>query len=226
MTTKDGLGNGPRAQMSGSSIPKTTHVAFSQRVMSIQARKGSRDMYAKVDASGDWYRTIDDNLRRFIESQTSAVLATASADGQPHVQHRGGPPGFLRVLDHQTIAFANFEGNRQYITQGNLEENPRAQFLFIDYPTRRRVKVFGTARVIEDDPQLLRSLMPAGYDAQPSAAIVFTVISTDRNCPQHIPQRFEGPDVLAALKDRDDQIAHLKQALAQALSRREPTNKL
>lgn len=211
--------------MSISSTPSTTHVAFSERVRAIQARKGSREMYAKVDASGDWFRTIDENLRRFIEGQTSAVLATASADGQPHVQHRGGPPGFLRVLDHRTIAFANFEGNRQYITQGNLEENPRAQFLFIDYPTRRRVKVFGTARVVEDDPQLLRSLMPVGYDAQPSAAIVFTVISTDRNCPQHIPQRFEGQDVIAALKDRDDQIAHLKQALEQALARQDPSHR-
>lgn len=198
--------------MSTSSIPKT-HLAFSERVRSIQARKGSREMYAQVDASGNWFRGIDENLRRFIEAQNSAVLATASADGQPHVQHRGGPPGFLRVLDDRTIAFADFEGNRQYITQGNLSENPRAQFLFIDYQTRSRVKVFGTAKVVEDDPELLRSLMPAGYNARPSAAIVFTVLSTDWNCPQHIPQRFEGLDVLAAIRDRDEQIARLKHAL-------------
>jgi predicted pyridoxine 5'-phosphate oxidase superfamily flavin-nucleotide-binding protein len=172
-------------------------------------------MYATVDASGSWYRLIDKNLRHFIEEQTSAVLATASADGQPHVQHRGGPAGFLRVLDEQTIAFADFEGNRQYITQGNLEENPRAQFLFIDYPTRRRIKVFGTAKVVEDDQELIRSLMPAGYKAQPSAAIVFTVTLTDGNCPQHIPQRFEAADVLAALKHRDDRIAELERRLEQ-----------
>lgn len=199
----------------------TTHLAFSERVRSIQERRGSRAMYAEVDASGSWYRLIDEHLRRFIEAQTSAVLATASADGQPHVQHRGGPPGFLRVLDEQTIAFADFEGNRQYITQGNLQENPRAQFLFIDYPTKRRIKVFGTAKVIEDDQELIRSLMPVGYKAQPSAAIVFTVAITDGNCPQHIPQRFEAADVIAAIKERDDRIAELEQALEQVTRQRD-----
>jgi predicted pyridoxine 5'-phosphate oxidase superfamily flavin-nucleotide-binding protein len=201
-------------------FPKT-HLAFSERVLSIQVRRGSRSTYEDFDAAGGWYRRlIDGNLRRFIESQTSAVLATASADGQPHVQHRGGPPGFLRVVDERTIAFADFEGNRQYITQGNLEENPRAQFLFIDYPTRRRIKVFGNAKVIENDHELIRSLMPAGYEAEPSAAIVFTVTMTDGNCPQHIPQRFEAAGVMAALKQRDERIAELERALEQLGQRR------
>lgn len=195
------------------STPKT-HLAFSERVLAIQERRGSRSTYADFDAAGGWYRRlIDENLRRFIEGQTSAVLATSSADGQPHAQHRGGPPGFLHVLDERTIAFADFEGNRQYITQGNLEENPRAQFLFIDYLNRRRIKVFGTAKIIEDDHVLIRSLMPTGYKAEPSAAIVFTVTMTDGNCPQHIPQRFEAADVMAALKQRDDRIAELERAL-------------
>lgn len=198
------------------STPKT-HLAFSERVLAIQERRGSRSTYADFDAAGGWYRRlIDENLRRFIEEQTSVVLATSSADGQPHVQHRGGPPGFLRVLDERTIVFADFEGNRQYITQGNLEENPRAQFLFIDYPTRRRIKVFGNAKVIEDDHDLIRSLMPEGYKAKPSAAIVFTVTMTDANCPQHIPQRFEAADVMAALKQRDERIEELERALEQA----------
>lgn len=201
------------------SYPKT-HLAFSERVLALQTRRGSRSTYEEFDAEGGWYRRlIDTHLRQFIESQTSVVLATASADGQPHVQHRGGPPGFLRVLDERTIVFADFEGNRQYITQGNLEENPRAQFLFIDYPTRRRVKVFGNAKVIEDDQALIQSLMPPGYKAVPSAAIVFTVTMTDGNCPQHIPQRFDAADVQAALRQRDLRIAELERALDQALQR-------
>lgn len=206
-------------KQSGEGVTGTpkTHLAFSDRVLSIQERRGSRSMYADYDAEGGWYRRlIDDNLRRFIEEQTSAVLATASADGQPHVQHRGGPRGFLHVLDERTIAFADFEGNRQYITQGNLAENPRAQFLFIDYPTKRRIKVFGNAKVVEDDQTLIESLMPAGYKAKPSAVIVFTVTMTDGNCPQHIPQRFEAAEVMAAIKHRDDRITELEQALEQA----------
>lgn len=206
-------GFGDQATEKVTSFPKT-HPCFSERVISIQTRRGSRYLYEDFDAQGGWYRLLDHHLRQFIEEQTSAVLATAGADGQPHVQHRGGPPGFLRVLDERTIAFADYEGNRQYITQGNLEENPRAQFLFIDYPTRRRVKVFGTARVVEDDPELIRSLMPAGYKAKPSAAIIFTVTATDPNCPSHIPQRFEASDVVEAIKQRDDRIAELERAIA------------
>lgn len=195
----------------------TTHVSFSKRVIALQNERGSRATYADFDAEGGWYRRlISPEIRRFIESQTSVVLATASADGQPHVQHRGGPPGFLRVLDERTIVFADYEGNRQYITQGNLQENPRAQFLFVDYSTRRRVKVFGTARVVEDDRELIRSLMTEGYEAQPSAAIVFNVLLADVNCPQHIPQRFDAAKVAAALQQRDSRIAELERALARA----------
>ena len=195
----------------------TTHVSFSKRVIALQEQRGSRSTYADFDAEGGWYRRlISPDIRRFIEGQTSVVLATASADGQPHVQHRGGPPGFLRVLDERTIVFADYEGNRQYITQGNLQENPRAQFLFVDYTTRRRVKVFGTAKVVDDDENLIRSLMTDGYKAQPSAAIVFSVLLADVNCPSHIPQRFEAESVVAALKQRDNRIAELERSLEDA----------
>lgn len=195
----------------------TTHVSFSKRVIALQEKRGSRSTYADFDAEGGWYRRlINPDIRRLIEEQTSVVLATASADGQPHVQHRGGPPGFIRVLDERTIVFADYEGNRQYITQGNLQENPRAQFLFVDYSTRRRVKIFGTAKIVDDDEELIQSLMPAGYEAQPSAAIVFTVLLADVNCPQHIPQRFDATDVVAALRKRDERIAELELALAKA----------
>ena len=187
--------------------------AFSESVKAVQVRRSSRETYARVDAAGGWFRALDHSTRQFIERQTSAFLATASADGQPYVQHRGGPPGFLHVLDDRTIAFADFEGNRQYITQGNLAENPRAQFLFIDYPTRRRLKVWGTARVIEDDAALIQSVMPAGYEAEATGVIVFTVTELDRNCPQHIPQRFDATDVATAIRERDEKIAELKAML-------------
>jgi predicted pyridoxine 5'-phosphate oxidase superfamily flavin-nucleotide-binding protein len=144
-----------------------------------------------MEEGGSWETRITPELAAFIADQRSVFLATASADGQPYVQHRGGPKGFLRVLDDHTIAFADFVGNRQYISVGNLQENPRAQLFLIDYRTRRRVKIWGEARVVEDDPALLASLMPGNYRARPSQVIVFAVKAWDSNCPQHIPRRFD-----------------------------------
>jgi uncharacterized protein len=204
--------------MSDPSLPATadrpsSDVAFSPRVKAVQARKGSRSAYARMEAGGGWQTAIDEPLAHFIAEQTSIFLATASADGQPYIQHRGGPAGFLHVLDAQTIAFADFDGNRQYITQGNLEENPRAQLFLIDYTTRRRVKVWGTARVVEHDAALLALLMPPGYKARASQAIVFSVTAWDTNCPQHIPPRVEAGDAKAALDARDARIAELQARL-------------
>jgi predicted pyridoxine 5'-phosphate oxidase superfamily flavin-nucleotide-binding protein len=184
-------------------------VAFTDTVKAIQARKGSRPAYARMEAGGSWERSITADLKAEIEAQTSVFLATANADGQPYIQHRGGPAGFLRVLDEHMIGFADFAGNRQYITQGNLEENPKAQLFLIDYFHRRRIKVWGTARVVEEDEALLRRLMPAGYRARPERVMLFTVTAWDVNCPQHIPQRFEAADVAAAIKSRDERIAAL-----------------
>jgi predicted pyridoxine 5'-phosphate oxidase superfamily flavin-nucleotide-binding protein len=133
---------------------------------------------------------IDARLKRFIEEQRSVFLGTAGTDGQPYIQHRGGPAGFLRVLDDRTIAFADYAGNRQYITVGNLAENAKAFLFLIDYEQTRRIKIWGEARV-DTDAALLARLMPAGYDATPERSIVFTVKAWDENCPQHIPQRFE-----------------------------------
>ena len=173
-------------------------VAFTPSVKAIQARKGSRAGYAKMEEGGGWRSEIDEALGAFIAEQTSVFLATASADGQPTIQHRGGPPGFLRVLDSRTIAFADFRGNRQFITLGNLAENPKAHLFLIDYVHRRRVKIWGRARVSEG-PALIAKLHPEGYRAIPEQAIVFEVVAWDANCPQHIPQRFEAADVAAAL---------------------------
>jgi predicted pyridoxine 5'-phosphate oxidase superfamily flavin-nucleotide-binding protein len=188
----------------------SSDVAFSDTVKAIQRRKGSRAAYERAERQGAWEQSITADLKREIESQTSVFLATANAQGQPYIQHRGGPAGFLRVLDEHTIAFADFAGNRQYITQGNLEENPKAQLFLIDYANRRRIKVWGTARVVEGDEALLRRLMPQDYRARPEQAMLFTVTAWDVNCPQHIPQRFEAADVRAAMESRDQRIAALE----------------
>ncbi|MBL0217794.1 MAG: pyridoxamine 5'-phosphate oxidase family protein [Myxococcales bacterium] len=191
----------------------SSDVAFTSAVKSIQARKGSREAYARMERRGGWQTEIDEDLAAFIGQQTSWFLATANAAGQPYIQHRGGPPGFLRVLDPHTLAFADFRGNRQYISQGNLTENPKVHLFLIDYAHKQRVKIWGEARVVEDDPALLGSLTPAGYDARPEQVIVIHVTAWDANCPQHIPQRLEAADVTAALAARDAKIAALEAEL-------------
>jgi hypothetical protein len=189
-------------------------VGFSPTVKAIQSRKGSRRGYAHMEEAGSWETRITGDLKAFIEAQTSVFLATANADGQPYIQHRGGPAGFLRVIDAQTIAFVDFAGNRQYITAGNLADNPKAYLFLIDYAYRRRVKIWGSARVVEGDAALTEKLMPPGYKARPEQVIVFKVAAWDSNCPQHIPQRFEAADVAAALAERDQRIAELEAEIA------------
>jgi predicted pyridoxine 5'-phosphate oxidase superfamily flavin-nucleotide-binding protein len=185
-------------------------VAFTSSVKAVQSRKGSRRSYERVEQRGSWQTRITPELARFIEAQTSIFLGTASSDGQPYIQHRGGPPGFLQVLDDKTIGFADFAGNRQYITQGNLAENPKAYLFLIDYAHRQRIKIWGEARVIEGDAERTAKLMPEGYKARAEQVILFTVTAWDANCPQHIPQRFEAAEVAAALAERDRRIAMLE----------------
>jgi uncharacterized protein len=189
----------------------SSDVAFTPAVKAIQARKGSREAYAQRP---EWRTGIDEDLALRLNDANSIYLATASADGQPYIQHRGGPKGFIRILDSSTIAFADYAGNRQYITQGNLAENPKAYIFLMDYARRRRVKLWGEAKVIEDDPALLQALMPKGYRARPEQAIVFKIAAWDTNCPQHIPQKFDAADVAAALSARDARIAELEAELA------------
>jgi predicted pyridoxine 5'-phosphate oxidase superfamily flavin-nucleotide-binding protein len=188
----------------------SSDVAFTPSVKALQARKGSRDAYARTEERGGWQTRITPDLAGFIAAQTSVFLATANAEGQPYIQHRGGPAGFLRVLDDRTIAFADFAGNRQYITQGNLADNPKAHLFLIDYAHRRRVKIWGEARVVEGDTALTAELMPKAYKARPEQVVLFAVSAWDANCPQHIPQRFEAEDVAAALAARDRQIEALQ----------------
>jgi len=167
-----------------------------------------------MEQGGSWETRITPELSAFIASQRSVFLATSSLDGQPYVQHRGGPPGFLRVLDERTLAFADFVGNRQYITLGNLEENPKAQLFLIDYATRRRIKIWGEARVVSGDAALLAAMAPERYRARIDQVLVFSVAAWDSNCPQHIPRRFEEEDVKTLLAERDARIASLENELA------------
>jgi predicted pyridoxine 5'-phosphate oxidase superfamily flavin-nucleotide-binding protein len=192
----------------------SSDVAFTPAVKEIQTRKGSRDAYAHVEQNGGWRTEIDDNLAAFLADINSLYFATASADGQPYIQHRGGPKGFVKILDKNTLAFADYSGNRQYITQGNLSENLKANIFLMDYAHRRRVKIWGEARVVDDDPALLQSLMPQGYKARPEQVILFKISAWDTNCPQHIPQKFDAADVAAALASRDARIAELEAELA------------
>ncbi len=185
-------------------------VAFTPTVKAIQARKGSRRGYASMEQRGSWETRITPEIAAFIAAQTSVFLATTNADGQPYIQHRGGPAGFLRVLDERTIGFVDFAGNRQYITQGNLADNPKAFLFLIDYAHRQRIKIWGEARVVEGDAGLMGKLMPEGYKARPEQVILFTVSAWNSNCPQHIPQRFDAEDVAAALAERDGRIAALE----------------
>lgn len=188
-------------------------IVFSPTVKAIQTRKGSRDGYARMEAKGSWPTTITPDLANFIAAQTSIFLATANADGQPYIQHRGGPPGFLRVLDDKTIAFVDYTGNRQYITAGNLADNPKAQLFLIDYIDRQRIKIWGEARIVEGDDALTAQLMPADYDARPEQVLIFTLSTWSSNCPQHIPLRLDVDDVTAALAAREDRIAALEAKL-------------
>lgn len=192
----------------------SSDIAFTETVKAIQSRKGSRAAYARQELAGGWQTDISEDLKGFIEAQTSVFLATANAEGQPYIQHRGGPEGFLKVIDPHTIGFVDFAGNRQFITSGNLAENPKAYLFLIDYTHRRRVKIWGTARIVEGDASLTADLMPAAYRARAEQVILFTVSAWDANCPQHIPQRFEAKDVAKALAERDTRIAALEAEVA------------
>jgi uncharacterized protein len=188
-------------------------IAFTDTVKTLQARKGSRRAYAAMESGRGWQTTITPDLKAFIESQISVFFGTANAAGQPYIQHRGGPPGFLHVLDETTLGFADYSGNRQYISSGNLLENEKAHLFLIDYAHRRRVKVWGTARFVDNDAALIEQLMPDDYDARPEQVLLFDVHAWDANCPQHIPQRFEIDDVAQLLAERDARIAALEAEL-------------
>ena len=193
-------------------------IAFTPAVKAVQTRKGSRTGYARMEEKGGWQNTVTDDLAAYIAARDSFYLGTASADGQPYVQHRGGKPGFLKVIDETTLAFADFKGNRQYISQGNLAENDKAYLFLMDYANRRRIKIWGRARVVEDDADLLAQLVDPDYKAQPEQAIVFTIEAWDVNCPQHITPRYTEPQIAHIVAPLQARIEQLESQLAAAAS--------
>ena len=189
--------------------PPTSDIAFTPAVKALQERNGSRAGYARMAEKKDWHDTVTPDLAAFLAERDSFYLATASAEGRPYIQHRGGPKGFLKVLDEQTLAFADFAGNAQYISIGNLDENDKAFIFLMDYPNRRRIKIWGTAKVVEGDDELLTRLIDSDYRGKPQRALVFQVQAWDVNCPQHIKPRWteeELSPIVEELRARVDQL--------------------
>jgi predicted pyridoxine 5'-phosphate oxidase superfamily flavin-nucleotide-binding protein len=188
-------------------------VLFSAAVKAEQARLGSRAQFE----DREWATEITDNLRQFLDAVDTFFLATASADGRPYVQHRGGPPGFLKPIGTHTLAFADFAGNRQYITLGHLKENDRAHIFIPHFATQQRLKLWGRARVVEGDVELMERLVDPTYKAKPQRAIVFTLEAWDVNCRQHITPRYTEAEMapavnklIARIKELEEEVARLK----------------
>jgi uncharacterized protein len=199
-------------------------IAFTPAVKQIQTVKGSRAGYAKMEASRGWKTRVTPDLAEFVAGLDMFYLGTANAEGQPYIQYRGGPSGFLKVLDDKTLAFADFGGNRQYITVGNLSENPKAFIFLMDYANSHRVKVWGTAQVVEDDPELLDRLRDPEYPGKLERAIVFTVEAWDSNCPQHIHKRLAQQQIAPLIEGLQARIAALEAQVAQALEKGKATS--
>lgn len=185
-------------------------IAFTPSVKAIQTEKGSRSGYARMESGGSWETTVTPELEAFLAELDMFYLGTANAEGQPYIQYRGGSPGFLRKVDEKTLGFADFGGNRQYITLGNLSENPQAFVFLMDYARSRRIKVWGTARVVEDDPALLDQLRDPAYPGKVERAILIQVEAWDVNCPQHIHKRFSQQQVAPVIEELQGKIAELE----------------
>ncbi len=185
-------------------------IAFTPSVKAVQERLGSRGTYARVEERGGWADSVGGDLAAFIAGRDSFYLATATADGQPYIQHRGGPKGFLKVLDGHTLAFADFSGNRQYVSMGNLAENAKAYIFLMDYPNRRRVKIWGRAEVVEDDPELMSRLADPSYKGLPERVFLFHITAWDINCPQHIQPRFTAEEMAPDIEALRARISELE----------------
>ncbi len=195
----------------------TTHssdIAFTDSVKKIQTAKGSRESYAKVEEGRGWATEVTSELAAFLAELDMFYLGTANAAGQPYIQYRGGAPGFLRIIDKQTLGFADFGGNRQYITLGNLAENSKAFIFLMDYANQRRIKLWGQARVVEDDPELIETLRDSNYPQLPERAILFDLEAWDVNCSQHIHRRVLRKVALAKFQELQDRIEELEAELA------------
>ena len=191
-------------------------VAFTPAVKALQERKGSRGTYARMEQTRGWQTTVTDELASFIAEQDMFYLGTANASGQPYIQYRGGSAGFLKAIDEHTLGFADFGGNRQYITLGNLSENPKAFIFLMDYANSQRIKLWGTARVVEGDKGLEEKLRDPAYPGKVERVILFTVEAWDVNCPQHIHKRFSQNQLQPVLQKLQDRIGELEAELKAA----------
>ena len=192
----------------------SSDIAFTPAVKAIQEMKGSREGYARTEQRGGWETTVTPDLAEFLANLDMFYLGTSNAEGQPYIQHRGGAPGFLKVVDDHTLGFVDFDGNRQYITLGNLSENPKSFIFLMDYANRRRIKLWGTAKVIESDPELLETLRDPNYPGKGERAILFTIEAWDVNCPQHIHRRFPDRQIAPVLEKLQQRVSELEGELA------------
>jgi|TARA_R110002072_G_scaffold14810_13_gene60634 hypothetical protein len=190
-------------------------VAFSPSVKRMQAAQGSRANYQRAIDRRDWQNQVTVELAEFLAERNSFYLASVNAEGQPYIQHRGGPRGFLKPIDPTHLAFADFSGNRQYITLGNLQDSNKVSLFLMDYANRRRIKIWGTVRVVSDDPALLAKLSFPDYRGRVERAMVIEITAWDVNCPQHIPQLVPLQDAQDALRDAEDRIQRLEAEIRQ-----------
>jgi len=196
-------------------MEKPEDVMFSPAVKAEQTRLGSREAFE----DRDWQTEITDDLRQFLAAIDTFFLATASADGRPYIQHRGGPAGFLKPIGSHMLAFADFAGNRQYITLGHLKKNDRAHIFILHYATQQRLKLWGRARVIEDDAELMERLVDPSYKAKPQRAIAFRIEAWDINCRQHIVARYTEAEIAPAVNQLTQRIKELEEEVARLKDR-------
>ncbi|WP_029147041.1 pyridoxamine 5'-phosphate oxidase family protein [Methylophilus sp. 5] len=196
-----------------STLASPSDIVFTPAVKARQAQNGSRAGYAKFEQTRGWESRVTPILAEFIAAQTSMYIATANAQGQPYMQHRGGPRGFLRVLDEQTLAFADYAGNKQYITAGNLDENPKAQLFLMDYANAQRVKIWGEAKIVTGDNALIARVSSPDDAAKVERVVVFTITAWDANCHKHIPKLLNAEEVIPVIQERDKKIAALEARL-------------
>ncbi len=188
----------------------SSDIAFTPSVKAIQSQKGSRSSYARMEQSGGWETTVTPELRAFLSDLDMFYLGTANAEGQPYIQYRGGSPGFLNVIDSKTLGFGDFAGNRQYITLGNIAENPKAFIFLMDYARSRRIKLWGRLRIVEGDEKLMEQLRDDSYPGKVERAILFEIEAWDVNCPQHIHRRFSQSQIAPVIEQLQSRIAELE----------------
>ena len=191
----------------------TSDIAFTSTIKALQEHYGSRKAYARMESKRGWANELSPPIIDFVEKRDSFYMGTSNQEGQPYIQHRGGAPGFLKVMDPKTLAFADFSGNQQYISVGNLSENPRSFMFLMDYPSRTRVKIWGEAHVEFKDKALMESLAVDGYSANVERAIIFKIKAVDVNCPQHIVQRYTSEEIDQMMTPLKERITELENEL-------------